>query len=191
MWIGLDIKRHIGLTVVADAHKLPFKTDAFSAVYMGAVLEHLHHPHKALCEVYRVLRNYGVLYGWAAFLEPYHESYFHFSFRGLETILNDCGFVGVSLWPGSHVLNSIMENFLPVIPENLRRKLTKCFALLHARLGLLYLRRNRVTVDGVPSESLTTNDILFKFAEGYDFYALKDEQISNCRRDVKVEGQLS
>ena len=190
IWIGLDQKRHIGLTVVADAHNLPFKTNAFDVLFMSAVLEHLHHPHKAMHEVHRVLKTHGILYGWAAFLEPYHVSYCHFSFRGLETLLNDCSFDIVSLWPGPHALNAILLNLLPIIPEKFREKMTEIFALLHARVGLWYLKRTMVTVDGVPSESLTLSDMLFKFAEGYGFYAIKVEQITNYHRDVKVEGKL-
>ncbi len=165
------------MTVVADAHQLPFRDGALNTVFMNAVLEHLHHPHKALYEIHRVLKNCGLLYGWVAFLEPYHDSYFHFSFRGLETILEDCGFVKASIWPGPHWLNSIIQNFFPFIPDNLRDKLVKTFAPMHAKVGLRYLRRSRTTVDGAPSENLTLDYIYRKFAEGYGFCASKPSQI--------------
>ena len=42
--------------VKCDVHKLPFKNQAFDAVLMFDVLEHLKHPDQALSEIYRVLK---------------------------------------------------------------------------------------------------------------------------------------
>jgi ubiquinone/menaquinone biosynthesis C-methylase UbiE len=173
VWIGLDFEKNPNLIIIADAHQLPFKSAAFDLVNMNAVLEHFHHPKKVMDEVYRVLRKSGILYGWVAFLEPYHGSFFHFTFRGLEIILNDCGLVDISIWAGPHVMNSIFQHTLPFFPQNVRQKLAKFLGDLYSKIGLRYMHFTKGTIDGIHCEALSTKDLLFKFAEGYSFYAKK------------------
>lgn len=52
--------------LVADAHKLPFKSKSFDAVFALEVLEHVYEPVKVLQEIKRVLKNDG----YAVFLVP-------------------------------------------------------------------------------------------------------------------------
>lgn len=172
-WIGLDCEKNQKLIIIADAHHLPFKSNAFDLVNMNAVLEHFHHPKQAMDEVYRVLRKNGIVYGWVAFLEPYHESFFHFTFRGLEITLTDCGLVDINMWAGPHVMNSIFQHTLPFISQNVLRRFARFFGDFHSKIAVLYLRFTKKTLDGIPWEALSTNDLLFKFAEGYSFYARK------------------
>jgi 2-polyprenyl-3-methyl-5-hydroxy-6-metoxy-1,4-benzoquinol methylase len=46
---------------VADAHKLPFKSGAFSKIIMHEVIEHLDSPKQVLREIHRVLKSRGAL----------------------------------------------------------------------------------------------------------------------------------
>jgi SAM-dependent methyltransferase len=68
--VGLDVSHAAALEarertgadmVVADAHWLPFAADAFDAVTLWDVVEHLPDPHQAVAEVCRVLRPGGRL----------------------------------------------------------------------------------------------------------------------------------
>lgn len=52
--------------MVADAHKLPFKKESFSAVFALEVLEHVFNPVKVLIDIKRVLKKNG----YAVFLVP-------------------------------------------------------------------------------------------------------------------------
>lgn len=46
---------------VADAHSLPFRNNAFSAVFSIESLEHILQPERALAEMYRVLKKNGYI----------------------------------------------------------------------------------------------------------------------------------
>jgi len=67
MSVGVDVNREylekstLDLSIVADAHALPFKDSCFDIVLMVEVLEHLPHEMKALEEAKRVLKNGGLL----------------------------------------------------------------------------------------------------------------------------------
>jgi len=60
--------------MVADAHKLPFKSNSFSVVVALEVLEHVFDPSKVLSEVKRVLKPEG----YAIFLVPSDSLLFRF-----------------------------------------------------------------------------------------------------------------
>lgn len=62
IWLGkvrVDIKKAKNVTVVADAHYLPFKTETFSKIIAFEVCEHLVSPSQALAEMRRVLKLHG------------------------------------------------------------------------------------------------------------------------------------
>jgi ubiquinone/menaquinone biosynthesis C-methylase UbiE/uncharacterized protein YbaR (Trm112 family) len=65
-------------TVVADAHKLPFRDDMFDAVVSFNTFEHLPNPVKAARELLRVLKPGGKLRVQTAFLQPLHREPDHF-----------------------------------------------------------------------------------------------------------------
>jgi SAM-dependent methyltransferase len=64
--------------VVANAHKLPFMDNIFSAVIAMNAFEHYDSPHVAAREIYRVLRPGGKVLIHTAFLQPLHEPPYHF-----------------------------------------------------------------------------------------------------------------
>lgn len=93
------------LDVIADAHRLPFKSETFSAVNSTAVMEHLYAPDVACRETFRVLKPGGVFVGSCSFLEGYHlESQYHMSYLGLFRILANAGFEVRFLYPGPSVV---------------------------------------------------------------------------------------
>ena len=115
--IGVDIRKTESVDIVADAHMLPFKTEAFDQVYSSAVIEHFGHREvrKVLLEWIRVLKKQGVFEiecpdlrarSFLFFLNPSwknienvyggqdYEGNYHkcgFSFELLKDLLASCG----------------------------------------------------------------------------------------------------
>ncbi len=91
-WIGVDLKGP-GCSVIADGLHLPFPDGSFDGVLCAAVLEHVPDLDIFMMEIKRVLAAHGVLFGYAAFLEPFHGmSYYHMTHLGLEHLLIKHGF---------------------------------------------------------------------------------------------------
>jgi SAM-dependent methyltransferase len=76
--IELEYKIFRHTDVVGDAHALPFRDDSFDRIIALNVFEHLHDPHVAAHEIYRVLKPGGRAVVHTAFLQPLHEPPFHF-----------------------------------------------------------------------------------------------------------------
>jgi SAM-dependent methyltransferase len=57
--LRMDIQRSAGIDLAADAHRLPFSSEAFSNIYLFDVLHHLQCPMLFFAEADRVLRPGG------------------------------------------------------------------------------------------------------------------------------------
>ncbi len=99
-YVGTDIAYNEGVSVISDAHCLPFADEVFDVVYTTKVFEHLSQPWVAVNEIYRVLKIGGRIFGSVAFLEAFHNSYFHFTHYGVGSILEHAGFEVEALEPG-------------------------------------------------------------------------------------------
>lgn len=98
-YVGIDLSGSAA-DVLADVHRLPFKTSSLDHVITGAVLEHVSNPFLAVREVARILKSGGVFSGSTAFLEPYHyNSLFHLSAEGVLHVLQAGGFRVEAVWP--------------------------------------------------------------------------------------------
>lgn len=85
--VTVDINRRFQPDVVADAHSLPFRKDAFDSVLASQVFEHLHSPWIASTELSRVLSGYALVA--VPFLYGLHEEphdYFRYTEWGLRRI---------------------------------------------------------------------------------------------------------
>jgi len=89
--IASDLVRSAGTDFLADGHCLPVHDAAFDVVLTMQVLEHLHSPWLAIQEIARVMRPGSWLVGSVAFLKPYHDSYFHMTYRGVMRLLASSG----------------------------------------------------------------------------------------------------
>lgn len=58
--------------IVGDIHQLPLKDNSVDAIICKAVLEHVEEPHKAMAEMYRVLKPGGYIFIYTPFLYYYH-----------------------------------------------------------------------------------------------------------------------
>jgi ubiquinone/menaquinone biosynthesis C-methylase UbiE len=91
-WVGLDFKGP-ACSVIADGCRLPFRDGSFDGVLCAAVLEHVPDLDMFMAEIRRALAHRGVLFGYVAFLEPFHGlSYYHMTHLGLEHLLVKHGF---------------------------------------------------------------------------------------------------
>ena len=88
--VQLDINQYRMPDTVGDAHRLGFGDNCFDFVIMSEVLEHVHSPHLAIQEVYRVLKDKGVLILTTPFILPIHDQpydYYRYTRYGLAVLL--------------------------------------------------------------------------------------------------------
>jgi len=111
-WVGLDIKKRSGVSVVGDAHRLPFKGGVLNAVYSRQVFEHLTQPWVAAEEVFRVLKPGGTFGGSMSCLEPFHHSYFNYTHWGVEEILRQAGLVPARIEAGASAFLVLLHHLV-------------------------------------------------------------------------------
>jgi SAM-dependent methyltransferase len=77
--IGTDIYASENTQFIADAHDLPFADGVFDGVWIQAVLEHVLDPTRVVSEIYRVLRDGGLVFADTPFLQQVHEGAYDFT----------------------------------------------------------------------------------------------------------------
>ena len=135
IWIGLDRHRWPGLTIVGDVHHLPFRNDCINAALCFKVLEHLPNPFQALTNISRVLKKESYLIGSVAFLEPFHNSYYHFTHLGVRTALQQAGFEICDISSGWNFFESMSVMIMMAHPDSnvgviLRFPMRACFKIV-------------------------------------------------------------
>lgn len=128
-FVNLDVERHPGyVTIVADAHNLPFKDDAFDLILCEDVLEHLKKPWLAVNEFFRVLKNGGFIYVDTAFMQPLHrwpKHYFNMTKDGLRVLFEKFQEIGSGVQPyqmPSYTLVSVMARYIILLIPGLYRR---------------------------------------------------------------------
>jgi SAM-dependent methyltransferase len=183
-WIGVDVAGRRA-SAHADGDRLPFAADAFDHILCSAVLEHLPEPDPFLGELRRVLKDDGLLFGYAAFLEPLHGmSYFHASHMGLEVLLLKHGFRPIRLWPshvgvGYQIETMLFPKRVPVVQPVVRILLRLMGRALLA--GNRWARELLALSRGLPGEQRREERATYRrllslrFACGFNFIAVKEE----------------
>lgn len=180
IWVGLDLTGPTA-QVIGDANRLPFRDGAFDGIMCSAVLEHLPEPDLMMVELRRVLREGGLLFGYVAFLEPFHGiSYYHMSHMGLEVLLRRHGFRPRCIFP-SHVGADYQLDMLffprrvPIV-QPLCRAITRGWLAAgmalsrFARQALFVLRRRPEARD--PENRRKYRQLLaLKYSVGFNFVA--------------------
>jgi SAM-dependent methyltransferase len=64
---------------IADGHHIPLPNDFFDAVVVQAVLEHVLQPAQVVSEIWRVLRDDGLVYAETPFMQQVHEGPYDFT----------------------------------------------------------------------------------------------------------------
>ncbi len=141
-WVGVDINPTEKVQF-ADAHNLSFENKTFDLVLINKVLRYLHHPWKAMQEINRVMKDESYIIGCVSFLEPFDNTYYHFSHWGIKQILEDSGFTVLSVQPGTSVFRTVVHNLMMPGPSVLEYILVKCvippFMILRKILGWVYI----------------------------------------------------
>lgn len=135
--ISIDIIGNKNVNYIADAHYLPFKNETFEAVWIQAVLEHVISPEIVVKEIFRVLKDGGIVYSETPFMQQIHMGKNDFTrftvsghrylFKNFEKIN-----VGINGGPGTSLAWSIkyfiwsisnekISNYLSIIPFLLLR----------------------------------------------------------------------
>lgn len=120
--VGLGLDASQGVTVIADAHRLPFRDKSFDLVICRFVLEHVYDPQKVISELSRVLKKEGIVYVDVPFLQPHHDSpldFWRFTLPALKTLMSDFSEIesGVSAGPAS-ALAWMLREFPGLFLEN-------------------------------------------------------------------------
>jgi SAM-dependent methyltransferase len=77
--IGTDIYQSPHVSLVSDAHQLPFRDGSVHGVWIQAVLEHVLDPQTVVAEIHRVLAADGVVYAETPFMQQVHEGAWDFT----------------------------------------------------------------------------------------------------------------
>ena len=120
--------------LIADAQAIPLRSEVCDFVLSISMLQYVPDPTVVLREIYRVTKPGGRVLGTAAFLEPYNNTYFHFSYKGLGVLLNGAGFTIERLMVHPHwtVLRAQLGlGLFPYMPQFLGRMITAPLDLLH------------------------------------------------------------
>jgi SAM-dependent methyltransferase len=91
------------ISIIADAHQLPFKDGVFDIVYCIAVLEHVRKPWIVADEVHRVLKSGGHIVLELPFLNVIHDEhdYFRFTDKGIRSLFDEKRFNSIFEQVGS------------------------------------------------------------------------------------------
>ena len=74
-----DVSLSGDLSMVCDAHDLPFEDATFDGVVAQAVLEHVVDPYRCVKEIHRVLRSGGVVFSDTPFMQQVHGGRYDFT----------------------------------------------------------------------------------------------------------------
>lgn len=106
-YVSVDYRSDIA-DALADVHALPFADGTFPLVACNALLEHVRYPHLAAREIARVAASGGRVVGGVAFLQPFHDSYFHLTHAAVRDLFAGAGLTVTAL-------GRIPERFLPYL----------------------------------------------------------------------------
>ena len=114
--VNIDVERHAGVHVLADAARLPFASDAFGGALSTAVLEHVRRPGAAIAEVARVCAPGGLIYIEVPFLQGFHASphdYQRYTSSGVAELLRDFDDIEVGVCVGpSSALSWVLRGYV-------------------------------------------------------------------------------
>lgn len=165
--------------VVCDAHDLPFADRSFDGVVIQAVLEHVVDPYRCAEEIYRVLKDDGLVYAETPFMQQVHLGRYDFTrfthlghrrlFRRFDEI--DSGLVAgpgtVMAWSYEHLLLSFV-----------RRRSLRGAVKAFSRVTGFWLKYFDVLVAGRPGA--------LDAASGLYFLGRKSERTLSDRELIKL-----
>lgn len=151
-----DVAITAGVSLIADAHDLPFSNNAFDMVVAVAVLEHVANPQRVVEEIWRVLKPRGYVYAVTPFLQPVHMGAYdftrftHLGHRRLFRMFSEEA-SGLALGPASVLASSIRSLLISLSANKMYRRLANLTGLILS-IPLKYIdyiaRKNPAALDG-------------------------------------------
>jgi SAM-dependent methyltransferase len=77
--VATDVSLSENVSIICDAHDLPFDDDTFDGVMARAVLEHVLDPYRCVDEMHRVLCRDGVVFSETPFIQQVHGGRYDFT----------------------------------------------------------------------------------------------------------------
>jgi len=77
--VSTDVSFGPCTSIICDAHDIPFQSQSFDGVIVQAVLEHVLDPIRCVEEIYRVLKQAGVVYAETPFMQQVHMGRYDFT----------------------------------------------------------------------------------------------------------------
>lgn len=177
--IETDVSFGPRAALICDAHDLPFDDNSFDGVIVQAVLEHVVDPNRCVEEIYRVLKDKGVVYAETPFMQQVHMGRYDFTrfthlghrrlFRKFEEVASGpvCG-------PGMALSWSYEYFFLSFVKTKLAKDLVKAFTRLTS-FWLKYFDYFLIDKAGT-----------FDAAAGYYFIGQKSDRVLGDRDLIKL-----
>ncbi len=172
--IETDVAFGFRISIICDAHNLPFEDSSFDGVVIQAVLEHVVDPNRCVEEIYRVLKPNGLVYSETPFIQQVHLGKYDFTrfthlghrrlFRKFEEICS-----GAVCGPGMALAWSYQYFLLSFVKTPPARAFVKVFA----RLTSFWLKYFDYFLIDRPGT--------FDSASGYYFMGKKSEKVLSDR----------
>ncbi len=107
--------------IIGDAHAIPYQSERFDLATAHVVMEHFRYPWVVIEEIFRILKPGGFFHGRVAFLECFHDSYYHMTHWAVSSLLENAGFKIIWLEPDVNNLWHVLQTMFPRIPGSLIR----------------------------------------------------------------------
>lgn len=177
--ISSDVSFGPYTALICDAHDLPFEDNSFDGVIVQAVLEHVVDPNRCVSEIYRVLKDNGLVYAETPFMQQVHMGRYDFTrfthlghrrlFRKFEEISS-----GPACGPGMALAWSYQYFLLSFVKNKAAKAIVKGFARLTS-FWLKYFDYYLIDKPGT-----------FDAASGYYFIGKKSDRVLDDRELLKL-----
>lgn len=111
IYICVDIYNPAHPDVTGDLTSLPFVDSCVDLIVCDAVLEHVHHPHQAVKEMWRILKPGGWVFAGVPFQYPFHDrvDYYRYTDMGLRVLFEN--FTEVEILPlGDYLFHLLLQS---------------------------------------------------------------------------------
>jgi len=117
--INVDVVAYDNVDIVCSIDSLPFENESVDVIITSSVLEHLKDPNKAINEIYRVLKQGGIIYTDIPFIVGFHASpndYNRWTKKGIENLHKKFTKVSLNISGGpASALLWIFQEFISIL----------------------------------------------------------------------------
>jgi SAM-dependent methyltransferase len=174
-YIGLDIDRQPGVTLLGDGHCLPLRAASVDLVVSFQVLEHVARPEIVVEEMLRVLRPGGRLLVSIPGNWPFHgHDYWRWTHEGIERLFGQFADVAITPVNGPVCLSAML---LAYVTRDMAARLSNKSARIAGRLtvaGATTAMNGAVlAIEGALRRTRTYEQLRYDCTDGYFVRAVK------------------